>query len=65
MNDKKPSINLGEREMDFFSCKVCFSPESRISFYNKKTGKEVLSLDPTELSCIWSSYMQMRYELGE
>ena len=65
MNDKNLSINLGEREIELYSCLVCFSPQSRIVFYDKKTGEEVLSLDPSELSIIYSSYMGMRRELGE
>ena len=65
MGKKKPSIYLGEREIELYSCLVNFSLNSRIEFYDKKTDEKILSLDPTELSIIYGSYMKMREEMGE
>jgi|GEM_PF-6768821 len=59
---KKP-IYLGERQikLPISDATVYFDTGSLIQFYDKDE-KLILQLDPSELSAIYGSYMQMRSE---
>jgi len=61
MKKEKP-IYLGERQLELYNAKVIFDSCSLIQFYDKNDEKLILQLDPTELSAIYGSYMQMMRE---
>jgi len=62
MNDKNP-INLGPREfiLPISKAKVEFDSGSLIQFFDKDDCM-LLQIDPTELSVIYGSYLQMMRE---
>ena len=60
MRDNREPIHLGQRQYKLYDTEVIFDSTSTIKFY--RDDKLILQLDPTELSAVYGSYMQMRKE---
>lgn len=55
-------MDLGEREISFYSFKAIFDNESTIDIVDSKTDELLVRLQPSDLSSLYWAYIGMKKE---